>query len=53
MTSYPTSRHWLLHQLLRVWACREVGSMSAATALRERRTLQRRMVELRKERYGK
>ena len=51
MTTYTATRRWLLHELLRVWACGEINGVSRSNRA-ERKSLQRRMAKLREEKYG-
>ena len=49
-SDYARQRDWYLHELRRVAACLDVGSMPAASAARERRGLQKQLAKLRRER---
>jgi hypothetical protein len=48
--NFAYKRYWLLHELGRIAACLEIGTMASATATKERRGLQKDLLELRAQR---
>lgn len=51
-TNHAYLRYWYLHELCMLRASVAVGSTTAANALRERRALQRKLLEVRRSRPG-